>query len=227
MPLAQIDGFPQMGSFSSVSKEVAQQILYDRKPLYVYRNDEDIDSIITSKPTRLEEVKSASETLRYADTLNVFENIKKRVIKEPVTQYMRDNELLARAEVAHSTILENLIEIFRSKGYDTFSNRFVDLFAHNEEKSFLFEVKSTENRNFRNQARKGLIQLFEYDYFEIRKFVAENGLEFKNKYKILVPSKVPKDRSYVDFINDLKTGVAVVENRSLKPIGIDFGFSKT
>lgn len=225
IPLAQIRGFPQMGSFSSVSKEVAQRILYDKRSLFIYRNGEDTDNIITSKPTKLEKVKSASETLRYADTLNIFENIKKRVVKEASTQYIRDNELLARAETVHSTILENLIEIFRSKGYDTLSNRFVDLFAHNKERSFLFEVKSTESKNFRSQARKGLVQLFEYDYFEIRRFVKENNLNFKDKYKILVPSRTPKDNLYVGFINNLKTGVAVVENKSLKPVGRNFGFA--
>ena len=214
-----------MGSFSSVSKEVAEQILYDHRPLYVY-GDDTIGNFLTSKPTRLEPVKSAAETLRYADTLKVFENIKTRIVKEAPGQYMRDNELLARAEIVHSTILQNLINIFRSKGYETRSNKFVDLFAYNEERSFLFEVKSTENKNFRRQARDGLIKLFEYDYFEIRKFIADNKFDFKDKYKILALSRVPGDTRYVDFINDLKTGVAIVGNRSLKAVGSDFGFTK-
>jgi hypothetical protein len=224
--LSNIKGFPQMGSFSSVSKEVSQQILYDKRPLFVYSNNQIIDNIIISKPTKLEKIKSASEALRYAGTLQVFENIKTRVVKEAPGQYMRDNELLARAETVHSTILENLIHIFRSKGYETRSNRFVDLFAYNENRSFLFEVKSTENKNFRRQARDGLIKLFEYDYFDIRKFIAENSFVFKDKYKILALSKIPEDTGYVGFINYLKTGVAVVGNKSLKAVGSDFGFTK-
>lgn len=225
IPLAQIKGFPQMGSFSLVSREVAQQILYDKRPLFVYAGSEGVDNIITSKPTKLEKVKSASETLRYAGSLRIFENIKKRLVKEAPVQYMRDNELLARAEEVHSTILENLIAIFRGKGYETLSNKYVDLFAHNEERSFLFEVKSTERENFRRQARKGLIQLFEYDYFEIRKFIKENNLNFKDGYRILVPSRIPEDSKYVGFINSLKMGVAIVDDKSLKPVGKDFGFS--
>jgi len=225
IPLAQIRGFPQMGSFSSVSKKVAEQILYDRRPLYVYRSDA-VSNILTSKPTKLEPVKSAAETLRYADTLKVFDRIKTRIVKEAPRQYIRDNELLARAEIVHSTILQNLIDIFRSKGYETRSNRFVDLFTYNENRSFLFEVKSTESKNFRSQARKGLIQLFEYDYFEIRKFTADHKFNFKDKYKILVPSKVPVDTRYVGFINDLKTGVAIVDEKSLKAVGSDLGFTK-
>lgn len=225
IPLKNIKGFPQMGSFSSVSKEVAEQILYDRRSLYVYKSAA-VGNILTSKPTKLEPVKSAAETLRYADTLKVFDKIKARIVKEAPGQYMRDNELLARAETAHSTILQNLIDIFRSEGYETLSNKFVDLFAYNDNRSFLFEVKSTESKNFRSQARKGLIQLFEYDYFEIGKFTADNNFNFKDKYKILVPSKIPEDTRYVGFINDLKTGVAVVEDKSLKAVGSDFGFTK-
>lgn len=225
IPLRQIKSFPQMGSFSSVSRESAEQILYDRRPLYVYKSD-NVSNILNAKPTKLETIKSAAESLRYADTLKVFDKIKTRVVKEAPGQYIRDNELLARAEIAHSTILQNLIDIFRDRGYETLSNRFVDLFAYKDDRSFLFEVKSTENKNFRSQARKGLIQLFEYDYFEIRKFATENDLRFNDKYKVLVPSKTPEDTRYVGFINDLKTGVAVVENKSLKPVGDDLGFSK-
>ena len=214
-----------MGSFSSVSKEVAEQILYDRRPLYIYRSDT-VGNILTSKPTKLEPIKSAAEALRYGGTLEVFDKIRTRIVKEAPGQYMRDNELLARAETVHSTILQNLIDIFRGKGYETRFNKFVDLFAHNENRSFLFEVKSTENKNFRSQARKGIIQLFEYNYFEIRKFATDNNFNFKDKYKILVPSKIPEDTRYVGFINDLKTGVAIVKDKSLKAVGFDFGFTR-
>ncbi|MBA7576200.1 hypothetical protein ES708_18039 [subsurface metagenome] len=226
IPLSNIPSFPHMGSVSLVRKEVAQQILYDQKPLYVYTSNEVSDDIYTAKPTKLEVVKDVSETLRYAETLKPFENIKKRVINAEKITYTKDTESLAKADEVHSTILQRLIEIFRSKGYDTRSNRFVDLFAFNDDKSFLFEVKSTESKNFRSQARKGLIQLFEYNYFEVRKFVAESRLNFKEQYKILVPSKYPKDDKYIGFINDLKTGVALAEDKSLKPVGIDLGFSR-
>lgn len=225
LPLLQIHGFPQMGSFSSVSREVAQQILYDRRPLYVHQTASD-EIVTTTKRTKLEPVKSAAETLRYTETLKVFDTIKNRVVRDAPGYYERDNELLARAETAHSTILQNLIDLFKSRGYDTLSNRFVDLFAHNSDRAFLFEVKSTENRNFRSQARKGLIQLFEYDYFEIRKFINEHELDFKDRYKVLVPSQAPGDDKYVEFINALKVGVATVDKGSIKPAGTDLGFSR-
>jgi len=226
IPLSELSGFPQMGSFSSVGQDVARQILYDKRPLHVIESHVLEESLLSSKPTAFESVKSASETLRYADTLSVFDTIKKRVVKESPSQYFKNNELLARAEDVHSTILQNLIDLFRSKGYETLSNRFVDLFAHNEKRSFLIDVKSIENQNFRTQARKGIVQLFEYDYFEVRKFVSDNQLKFADSYKLLVPSKTPEDKGYVGFINDLKVGVGVVEKQSIRAVGTDFGFSR-
>ncbi len=71
-----------------------------------------------------------------------------------------------------------------------------------------------------------MIQLFEYDYFEIRKFVKENSLKFDDKYKILVPSQEPADTGYVGFVNNLEIGVATMKGQAIKPIGKDFGFSR-
>lgn len=223
--LDKIHGFPVMGSFSSVSKEVAQQILYDQRPLHVFASNTE-NNIFTTKPTKLEKIDNASESLRYADTLAVFDNIKVRTVKESPGIYLKDNEMLARAEVVHSTILQNLLNLFKSKGYDTRSNKFVDLFAYNENKAFLIEVKSTENKNFRSQARKGIIQLFENDYFDIQRFTDENKISIDEKYKILVPSKVPADNDYVAFMNKLKIGIGVVNASELKSVGADFGLSE-
>lgn len=224
IPLSQLSGFPRMGSFSGVKVDMAMQILNDKRPLYPY-SGEIVERISTSKPTMLETVKNVSETMRYADTLKIFYNIKSRTIDKTAGSFTKDNELLARAEEAHTTVLQGLIDIFRKKGYDTRSNRFVDLFAFDDQKSFLFEVKSTENRNFRAQARKGVIQLYENDYFDVRRFVTENKLHFEQKHKILVPSNKPQDNNYIDFINDLKIGVALVAPNTLKAVGADFGFT--
>ena len=112
------------------------------------------------------------------------------------------------------------------KGYATLSNKHVDLFAYNESKSYLFEVKSTENRNFRVQARKGIVQLFEYDYFEVNKFKNEKKITFKESYDLLIPSQEPKDASYIKFINSLDLGVAIIKDHKLTAIGNDMGFSK-
>ncbi|MBI2613188.1 MAG: hypothetical protein HYW62_00205 [Candidatus Levybacteria bacterium] len=234
IPLSQIKGFPQMGSFSGVSPDVARQILFDKRPLYLY-TDHGVTQIIEKDTTdkkaeeinrKFDVVKNSKEAMRYADTLKIFESVKTRIIREPTSQYSRDNELLDRANTAHQTILQQLINLFRSHGYETFSSPFVDMFAHNENRSFLFEVKSTENSNFRTQARKGIAQLLEYEYFDVQKFAKDNELTFHEQHKLIIPSKQPKDVNYVTFINSLRIGVAMVESKNLKPVGTDFGFSK-
>jgi len=224
IPLEQIRGFPVMGSFSSVSKEVAQQVLYDKRLLYIYSGNAE-NNIFTTKPTKLTKINSASESLRYAETLSVFDSINARIISETPGVYAKDNEMLARAEVVHSTILQSLIDIFKSKGYDTRSNRFVDLFAYNDDRSYLVEVKSTENQNFRSQARKGIIQLFENDYFDIARFTEEKNIHLKEKYKILVTSRVPEDINYIAFMNKVDIGIGVIHDKVIKSIGSDFGLT--
>jgi hypothetical protein len=227
-PLSTIPGFPQMGSFSAVSKDVARQMLYDKRPLHIFTstNDSYTSSVIDEKPTRLLRMSDASEALRYTTSLKGFKTIETRVVNPTQGQYTKNNALLAKAEITHANVLQELIKIFRNKGYDTLNNRAVDLFAYNEKKSFLFEVKSTENKNFRKQAQKGVIQLFECNYFDIARFVNENKLSFKEKYRVLALSQEPQDTKYVEFINQLNVGVTIVENDTLKPIGNDFGFTK-
>ena len=227
IPLSRIYGFPQMGSFSKVSPGVTKQILFDKKPLFLYSGESyQPDQVTVPRESRLREVKSSEETLRYADTLKVFASVKARIIKEPTSKYERDNDLLERAEVVHQTILQQLIALFRLKGYETLSSPHVHLFAHNDRKAFLFDAKSTENKNFRSQARKGLAQLLEYDYFEIGKFSQENKIYFQEKYRLIALSKEPKDEAYIKFLNSLTIGVTLPNENSLRPIGKDFGFSR-
>lgn len=227
IPLSTIQGFPQMGSFSSVRREAAEQILFNQRPLHLYTMEKEEMKIGVLQPrvTELKPATSVAETFRYAETLQFFDSVKKRIIRDKQGIYLQDKELLAKAEEIHATILEGLLQLFKSKGYETMYNRHIDLFAYNDRQSFLFEVKSIENRNFRTQARKGIVQLFEYDYFEIRKFIKDKNLEFDKRHKILVPSRKPGDRNYVSFMNDLKLGVATIKNKSLEPVGRDLGFS--
>ncbi len=235
IPLKQIPGFPPMGSFSSVKSNVANRILLDKRPLYLYFGFEEsrmpqIESQLDIKTERVDrlsdKIKNAREALRYVDTLRIFDSVKARtVIKEPVSQYMRDNEILDRANAMHASILEQLIVLFQKHGYETRSSRTVDLFAHNKDKAFLFEIKSTENKNFRIQARKGIAQLLEYDFFEVEKFSQDNNLLFNERHKLIIPSQIPSDNRYIEFINSLNIGVALSEKDCLKPVGKDFGFS--
>jgi hypothetical protein len=226
IPISDIKGFPQMGSFSSVSFDVANRILFQDRPLYLYSGHSLRGQIKNDdRPSDMNEVHNATETLRSAASLRFLEELNRRIITKPYSNVVRQNDILARAELTHHTILDELISIFRNKGYDTLSNKHVDLFAYNESKSFLFEVKSTDNRNFRVQARKGIAQLFEYNYFEINKFKKEKEISFSESYELLVTSREPQDPSYVKFINSLDLGVAVVKDRRLIAVGNDNGFS--
>ena len=165
VPISEIPGFPIRGSFSRVSSEVAKQILYQNRPLYLYSGHSLRGSEFQQMPSHLSEVKNATETLRHVASLRFLNEVNNRLITKPYSLTIRDNDILARADAAHHSVVQNLIDIFRKRGYSTLANEFVDLFAHNGERSFLFEVKSTENKNFRSQARKGIVQLYEYDYF--------------------------------------------------------------
>ncbi len=226
VPISAIKGFPQMGSVSSVKDSVAQQILSMKRPLYLLSGHSRRGSVFPERKLDFIEVKNADEALRHTASLRFISEINKHIVEKPYSLVYRDNEILARADSAHLSIMQRLIEIFSKKGYRTLSNPHVDLFAHNKEKSFLFEVKSTENRNFRVQARKGIVQLYEYDYFDISKFKKENNIGFEDQYRILVPSKIPKDKEYVKFINALDLGVAVIDDKRINPVGKDFGFTK-
>ena len=226
IPISRIKGFPQMGSFSRVSSDVAEQILSNNRSLYVYSGHSTRGIITEDRPSDLTEVSDVSEAMRYTASLRFIEDIKKRTIVKPFSLTIRDNDILARADNAHQTVLKELLDIFKRKGYVTYFNEFVDLFAHDGKRSFLIEVKSTENKNFRVQARKGIAQLFEYDYFDIKKFKKENNLNFQDQYRILAISKEPKDMKYIDFMNSLDLGVATVDSGNIRPIGKDSGFSR-
>jgi hypothetical protein len=226
IPVGEITGFPQMGSFSGVSFEVAAQVLSKNRPIHVYSRHSKRERIAEDRPSTLTKVNNAAETLRSSASLRFLPEINKNIISKPYSFVTRDNDILARADFAHLSVMQQLLDLFKARGYDTWSNEFVDLYAHDDKESFLFEVKSNENKNFRAQARKGIAQLFEYDYFEIGKYKKEKELEFKNEYKILALSQEPTDTSYVQFINSLDLGVATVEGSVIKTVGKDLGFSR-
>ena len=58
------------------------------------------------------------------------------------------------------------------------------------------------------------------------KFRREKSLNFEDSYRILVPSREPNDKKYVGFINALNLGVAMVDERMIRAIGEDKGFSR-
>jgi hypothetical protein len=56
--------------------------------------------------------------------------------------------------------------------------------------------------------------------------VQDNNYTFSDKHKLIIPSQLPQDNRYVEFINSLMIGVALIEDNQLKPVGQDLGFSR-
>lgn len=219
--LSTIEGFPQMGSFSSVKPEVVEQIFSGIKNLYVIGQNSTSTDYVPTPLVRLDNVKDQN---RYGTTLQNLDIVKNKTFTAKGSSYSKDPVLLERAEKAHQDTLEKLMNIFNEVGYDIYYNKHVDLFATKEDKSYLFEVKSNENRNFLPQARKGVVQLFEYEYFEIQKFQAENKAS-STVFKNLAFSKQPTDVGYTQFMNSLNLGVCYFDKNNLKTTGREIGIN--
>lgn len=213
IPLSELAGFPQMSSYSSIqSEEVKKVLLSLPRDLTFYKNNSYSEAL--SKPaTELKEVTSKYETLRYATSLTVFDDIQKKIINKSDVKIDYSLNDLKKAETHHFEIVSHLKEILSDKGYTIYNNNHIDLFAHNNQNSLLIEAKSIESENFKRQSRKGIVQLFEYNFFEVSKFKKEKSLKFDSEIKLLATSDKPKDEEYVNFINslDIKT-LAVREN---------------
>jgi hypothetical protein len=220
-PLSSLEGFPQMGSISTVRAEVVEHILGKTARFFVVGKKQESNDYVQTPLIKLE---SVSDQNRYGTTLRYLEIVKRKSFKAKGAVFTTDPILLERAEEAHQNTLAKLKDLFNKHGYDTYFNRHVDLFATTEETSFLFEVKSIENQNFLTQARKGLVQLFEYEYFEVKKFLGENSAKNKT-FKNIALSKQPKDLNYANFMNTLNLGICYFDNNILKNFGRSVGIN--
>ncbi len=220
IPLASITGFPQMGSFASVRPEVVSQIFKRILQAYVIGSAQARDYVSTPL-LKLDNVKQQN---RYSISLQNLDFVKTKTFKAKGSSFTKDPVLLERADNAHQLTVDRLMNLFKAMGYDTYFNKHVDLFATNGHKSYLFEVKSNENKNFLPQARKGIVQLFEYEHFEIQKFQKDNKLK-TTVYKNLTFSQKPANPEYADFMNSLNLGVTYFEKYDLKALGREIGLA--
>ncbi|MBI5020544.1 MAG: hypothetical protein HZB59_03835 [Ignavibacteriales bacterium] len=218
IPLADLQRFPHMGSYSSIKNADTISQLLKANREYSFYFGENEENIIT-KSTSLTEFADENESLRYATSLSVFDDIKRKVIRGGSSSKKMNFDLLSRAEQAHFDIVSYLRLFFRNKGYKVFNNNHVDIFAHDSKTSVLIEAKSVENKNFKSQSRKGIIQLYEYSYFEIAKYKTKNNLKFNNDFKVLATSKKPDDSEYIKFINSLGIQTTAVINSQIISYG--------
>lgn len=221
IPLSDLAGFPIMGSYSTIQNpNVRKELLASERKLAFYEGEVAIDEI--TKSSELKEINKTEEALRYSTSLTVFDDIKERIIKDSGGTYTRNVELLAKAEKAHFNIISKLISLFDGKGYSMRINNHIDLYSFNKTNSFLIEAKSIENRNFKKQSRKGIVQLFEYNYFDIQKYKKEYNLSFSNEVSLLATSDEPRDREYVGFINSLDIKTLAVKGENIIQYGDSF-----
>jgi hypothetical protein len=214
IPLNDLDGFPHMGSYSGIqSQDVKRTLLDSTRKLSFYKGE--LDEDLVSKSAELRELNNEAESLRYGTTLTIFDDIKERILNEPSGLYKYNAEKLAEAEKSHFDIVSHLRLLLANKGYKVYYNNHVDLFTYKNDRSFLIEAKSIENRNFISQSRKGIVQLFEYNYFEVNKFKQENNLKFNFETSLLATSDQPNDPEYVKFINSLDIKTIAVKNKSV------------
>lgn len=223
IPLSRINGFPQMGSFSSVRQEIVTEIFQQAAELYVIGSNVQSHANSQYIPSPLLPIEYVSDAVRYGTSLQTLEEVKKKTHVSKKGTFTKDPTLLERADNAHQDTLQKLLDLFRGQEYQTYFNKHVDLYATNGNLAYLIEVKSNENKNFLPQARKGIVQLFEYEYFEIKKFNESAKSQPKHLFKNLTFSQQPTDMGYIDFVNSLHLGVSHFETGELIAAGENFG----
>lgn len=84
---------------------------------------------------------------------------------EDIITIYKNQATLDRAVKAHIRLVNLVAQRIINTGRLPKSNQLIDL-AVNIEKDFIFEMKSSDENNVRDQVRKGLSQLYEYRYIQ-------------------------------------------------------------
>jgi hypothetical protein len=222
IPLKELPGFPHMQSYSVIKDQaVKETLLTSTRGLYAYRIREEDEDALPTRLTALEEVRGEKDLLRHTTGLTQFEDVGGRVLRLDDGHRQVDLRKLQRAETAHADILSLLYRKLSERGYECFKNNHIDLLAvHADQgRSLLIEAKSNEGGNFRAQARKGIAQLFEYNYFEMERFKADRGLALKQEHQVLAFSQAPADTDYLGFLNTLRIRTLVARAETITPLG--------
>jgi hypothetical protein len=222
IPLKELPNFPKMGSYSSIQDGPTKEaLLAGTRGLYAYRTREEDEDALPTRLTALAEVRGEKDLLRHTTGLTQFEDVGGRVLRLDDGHRQVDLRKLQRAETAHADILSLLFRKLSERGYECFKNNHIDLLAvHTDQgRSLLIEAKSNEGGNFRAQARKGIAQLFEYNYFEMERFKASRGLALKQEHQVLAFSQTPADTDYLGFLNTLRIRTLVAQAETITPLG--------
>ena len=222
IPLKELPNFPKMGSYSSIQDGPTKEaLLAGTRGLYAYRTREEDEDALPTRLTALAEVRGEKDLLRHTTGLTQFEDVGGRVLRLDDGHRQVDLRKLQRAETAHADILSLLYRKLSERGYECFKNNHIDLLAvqAGQGRSLLIEAKSNEGGNFRAQARKGIAQLFEYNYFEMERFKADRGLALQQEHQVLAFSQAPADADYLGFLNTLRIRTLVAQAETITPLG--------
>lgn len=110
-----------------------------------------IDEPILPRTNDLSEYQTVSErTSKASDTITI----------------LRDNATLDRAVNAHGRLVNLVAKKIRNSNHIPRHNQLIDLATRIADTDYIFEMKSLTPRNARSQVRKGLSQLYEYQYLQ-------------------------------------------------------------
>lgn len=226
IPLDEMPQFPKMGSYSSIQDENTKAaLLTSTKGLYAYQTRDEEEDALPSKHTEIREVTSDEDMSRNSTTLLEFDDIHERVVKADDGRRQVDVGKLRDANRSHTQILRQLRKIFGDRGYNCYQSNRIDMLAISADRSrsVLIEAKSVENANFVPQSQKGIVQLFEYNYFEVAAYKREHGIQPSTEHQLLALSRGPGSsqyaKDYLGFINSLKIRAAAVQDGAIQPLG--------
>ena len=226
IPLREMPAFPRMSSYSPIlDEDTKSALLNSTRGLYAYRTREEEEDSLPSKHTEIREVTCDEDMVRNSTTLLEFDDIKDRVIRADDGKREIDVEKLRVANRSHTEILRQLRRIFGDRGYTCHQSNRIDMLAisPDQSRSILVEAKSIESANFLPQAKKGIVQLFEYNYFEVAAYKRNHGIQPATEHQLLALSRGPGPsqyaQDYLGFINSLKIRAAAVQDGAIQPLG--------
>lgn len=99
--------------------------------------------------------------------LTEYQTVSERIAnaRETITIH-RDSAALDRADNAHRQLVNLVAEKIRNSNHIPRNNQLIDLATRIDNTDYIFEMKSITIRNARSQVRKGLSQLYEYQYLQ-------------------------------------------------------------
>lgn len=125
--------------------------------------------------------------------------------------YTKNEEKQEKANKQHRNTLSQFKKYLLSQKLVPKESKVIDLLVENKNKVFIFEVKSIHKDNFKYQTRSAIGQLFEYEYFQVKK---KSNFKYMEIQKSVIYSKEPPKR-FIDFLEACNFGVYWISNNEI------------